>query len=79
MHILVRVIIINSLDAPRRILETLSSGQIYKQNPKKQKKKKTTGWFFLNPDFFQPCLAGGRAALAHCCAQVRVGAEEQAA
>jgi hypothetical protein len=52
-----------------------------KKTEKKQKKNQKTHWagFFLNPGFFQPCLAGGRAALAHCRAQIGVGAEEQAA
>jgi hypothetical protein len=55
------VIIIQSLDAPKSILETektlktLSSGQIYKKYRKKQTKK----WcFFYNPGFCQPWEQG---------------------
>ncbi len=55
------MIIIYSLDAPKSILETektiktLSSRQIYLKKTQKTLKN-PLGWFFLKPEFFQPCL-----------------------
>jgi hypothetical protein len=47
----------------KKTLKTLSPGQIYIKNPKKNKKTHWGGFFFLNPGFF-PTLPSAGVGLA---------------